>query len=91
VERPAVKRWLTAHPRFALHFTPTSASWLNLVERWFAELTTKKLRRGTHTSVRQLNNDIGTCIDTWNDNPRPYVSIKTADQILASIGHYCQR
>jgi transposase len=88
---PAVQRWLTAHPRFAVHFTPTSASWLNLVERWFAELTTKKLRRATHTSVRQLNADIRAWIDTWNDNPRPYVWTKTADQILASIGNYCNR
>jgi transposase len=88
---PAVKRWLTSHPRFVMHFTPTSSSWLNLVERWFAELTTKKLRRGTHTSVRQLNADIRAWIDTWNDNPRPYVWTKTADQILASIGNYCQR
>jgi transposase len=88
---PAVKRWLTNHPRFVMHFTPTSSSWLNLVERWFAELTTKKLRRGTHTSVRQLNADIRAWIDTWNDNPRPYVWTKTADQILASIGNYCQR
>ena len=88
---PAVKRWLTNHPRFVLHFTPTSSSWLNLVERWFAELTTKKLRRGTHTSVRQLNADIRAWIQTWNDNPRPYVWTKTADQILASIGNYCAR
>jgi transposase len=88
---PAVKRWLTNHPRFVLHFTPTSSSWLNLVERWFAELTTKKLRRGTHTSVRQLNNDIRAWIDTWNDDPRPYVWTKTADQILASIANYCNR
>jgi transposase len=88
---PAVKRWLLTHPRFVLHFTPTSSSWLNLVERWFAELTTKKLRRGTHTSVRQLNNDIRAWINTWNDNPRPYVWTKTADQILASIGNYCTR
>jgi transposase len=68
---PAVKRWLTGHPRFVLHFTPTNSSWLNLVERWFAELTTKKLRRGTHTSVRQLNTDIRTWIDTWNDTRVP--------------------
>jgi transposase len=88
---PAVKRWLTNHPRFVLHFTPTSSSWLNLVERWFAELTTKKLRRGTHTSVRQLNADIRAWIQAWNDNPKPYVWTKTADQILASIGNYCQR
>jgi transposase len=88
---PAMKRWLAAHPRFVLHFTPTSASWLNLVERWFAELTTKKLRRGTHTSVRQLNADIRAWIDTWNNNPRPYVWTKTADQILDSVGNYCRR
>ena len=88
---PAVKRWLATHPRFVLHFTPTSSSWLNLVERWFAELTNKKLRRGTHTSVRQLNKDIRAWIDTWNDNPRPYVWVKTADQILTSIGNYCTR
>jgi hypothetical protein len=55
------------------------SSWLNLIERWFAELTTKKLLRGTHTSVRQLNTDIRAWIDTWNDNPRPYVWTKTAD------------
>jgi transposase len=67
---PAIKRWLNAHPRFQLHFTPTSASWLNLVERWFSELTTKKLKRGTHRSVRELNNDIRGWIATWNDDPR---------------------
>jgi transposase len=88
---PAVKRWLAAHPRFQLHFTPTSASWLNLVERWFGELTTKKLQRGTHRSVRELNTDIRTWIKTWNDNPRPYVWTKTADQILDSIAKYCTR
>ena len=81
---PAVKRWLPAIPRFHLHFTPTSSSWLNLVERWFAELTTKKLRRGTHRTVRELNADIRAWINTWNDNPRPFVWTKTADQILDS-------
>lgn len=88
---PAVKRWLLAHPRFVLHFTPTSSSWLNLVERWFGELTTKKLQRGTHRSVRALNADIRGWIQTWNDNPRPYVWTKTADQILDSIARYCTR
>ena len=88
---PAIKRWLVAHPRFYLHFTPTSASWLNLVERWFGELTSKKLRRGTHRSVRELEADIRGWIATWNDNPRPYVWTKTADQILASIARYCTR
>ena len=88
---PAVKNWLLAHPRFVLHFTPTSSSWLNLVERWFGELTTKKLRRGAHRSVRELNADIRAWIDTWNDDPRPYVWTKTADQILESIARYCDR
>jgi transposase len=88
---PAIRNWLAAHPRFVLHFTPTSASWLNLVERWFAELTAKKLRRGTHRSVRELNADIRTWIDTWNDDPKPFVWTKTADQILDSIARYCNR
>jgi transposase len=88
---PAVRKWLLAHPRFVLHFTPTSSSWLNLVERWFAELTNKKLRRGTHRSVRELNTDIRSWINDWNNDPRPYVWTKTADQILESISRYCTR
>jgi transposase len=88
---PAIRRWLAAHPRFVLHFTPTSSSWLNLVERWFAELTTKKLQRSTHRSVRALNADVRAWIDTWNDNPKPYVWVKTADEILDKVAHYCQR
>jgi transposase len=88
---PAVKKWLLAHPRFVLHFTPTSSSWLNLVERWFGELTTKKLRRGTHRSVRELNSDIRNWVTTWNQNPRPFVWTKTADEILESIARYCTR
>ena len=86
---PAIRKWLVAHPRFVLHFTPTSASWLNLVERWFAELTTKKLQRGAHRSVRELNADIRAWIKTWNQHPRPYVWTKTADQILESISRFC--
>jgi transposase len=88
---PLIRRWLTAHPRFVLHFTPTSSSWLNLVERWFAELTNKLLRRGAHRSVRDLNADIRGWIDTWNHDPRPFVWTKTADEILDSIARYCQR
>ena len=86
---PAIRRWLAAHPRFELHFTPTSSSWLNLVERWFGELTTKKLRCGTHRSVRALNADIRAWIKTWNEDPKPYVWTKTAEQILDSIARYC--
>jgi transposase len=88
---PAIQKWLAAHPRFVLHFTPTSSSWLNLVERWFAELTNKKLRRGAHRSVRQLNADIRAWITTWNANPRPFVWTKTADEILDSVARYCNR
>src|SRR4051794_22633497 len=88
---PTIQRWLKAHPRFVLHFTPTGASWLNLVERWFAELTQRKLKRGAHRSVCELNHDIRDWIRTWNDNPRPFVWTKTADQILASIQAYLQR
>ena len=88
---PAIKRWLLAHPRFVLHFTPTSSSWLNLVERWFGELTTKKLQRSAHRSVRELNADIRAWITTWNEQPRPYAWTKTADQILGSIARYCTR
>src|SRR6266516_4323825 len=88
---PAIQRWLIAHPRFILHFTPISSSWLNLVERWFSELTNKKLRRGAHRSVAQLNADIRAWIDTWNENPRPFVWTKTADQILQPIARYCER
>lgn len=68
---PAVRKWLLRHPRFTFHFTPTSSSWLNLVERWFAELTTMKLRRSTHTSVRQLNATIRAWIDKWTTTPSP--------------------
>jgi transposase len=88
---PAIRRWLAAHPRFVLHFTPTGASWLNLVERWFAELTNRKLKRGAHRSVRQLNADIRDWIDTWNDDPRPFAWTKTAEEIFASIQAYLQR
>jgi transposase len=88
---PAIQKWLVAHPRFVLHFTPTSSSWMNLVERWFAELTSKKLRRGAHRSVRELNADIRDWIETWNGDPKPYVWTKTADQILESIARYCER
>lgn len=88
---PAIRRWLAAHPRFVLHFTPTSASWLNLVERWFAELTTKKLRRSAHRSTRALERDIRAWVELWNESPRPFIWTKTADEILASVAAYCMR
>jgi transposase len=86
----AIRRWLAARPRFQVHFTPTYSSWLNLVERWFAELTTKWLRRGSHRSVPELTRSIQSWIDTWNDDPRPFVWTKTADEILDRIARYLQ-
>jgi len=88
---PEIQRWLLRHPRFHLHFTPTSGSWLNMVERWFGELSTKKIKRGSHMSVPALTRDIRDWIATWNENPRPYVWVKTADQILAALARYCER
>ena len=86
---PAIRRWLARHPRFHLHFTPTGASWINLVERWFAELTSRKLRRGAHRSVAELNADIEDWVERWNEDPKPYVWTKSADEILAALAAYC--
>jgi transposase len=88
---PAVKAWLLKHPRFHLHFTPTSSSWMNLVERWFAELTNRKLRRSAHRSVTELEVDIRRWINQWNADPKPFVWTKTADAILDTLAAYCQR
>jgi transposase len=88
---PSIQRWLVRHPRFTLHFTPTYSSWLNLVERWFAELTTKWIKRSTHRSVRDLVASIRTWITNWNEDPKPYIWHKTADEILTSLANYCQR
>jgi transposase len=88
---PSIQRWLVRHPRFTLHFTPTYSSWLNLVERWFSELTTKWITRSAHRSVGDLVVSIRSWIANWNDNPRPYVWHKTADEILDSLASYCQR
>ena len=90
-ETPSIQRWLHRHPRFTFHFTPTYSSWMNLVERWFAELTDKWLRRGTHHSVRQPIASIRTWVTDWNDDPKPFVSHKTADEILHSLATYIQR
>ena len=88
---PSIQRWLQRHPRFTLHFTPTYSSWINLVERWFAELTTKWLKRSAHRSVRDLTDSIRTWIANWNEDPKPYTWHKTADEILTSLASYCQR
>ena len=88
---PAIGRWLVRHPRFSFHFTPTYSSWMNLVERWFSELTTKWIRRGAHTSVTDLKDSINAWTDNWNNNPRPFIWHKTADEILDNLTSYIQR
>jgi transposase len=82
---PAVQRWLKRHSRFHLHFTPTSGSWLNMVERFFAEITRKRIRRGVFKSVDELKQAIIDYLDNHNGNPKPYVWTKTAAQILAKV------
>lgn len=88
---PRVKAWLARRPHWHIHFTPTSASWLNQVERWFAELTRKQIQRGVHRSVAELEADIRAFIDAHNENPKPYKWVKSADEILASIKRFCQK
>lgn len=86
-----IRRWLAKRPRFHLHFTPTSASWLNLVERWFALLTERQLRRGVHRSTKELESAIENFIQHHNRDPKPFVWHKTADQILDSLARFCKR
>jgi len=88
---PAVQQWLAKHPRFRVHFTPTSSSWLNQVERWFGLLTGKLLRRGVHKSVKQLEKDILAWVDNWNEDPRPFIWTKSAEEILESLGRLLRR
>ena len=87
----SVKAWLAQRPRYHAHFTPTSALWINRVERWFAELTRKQLQRGVHTSTKQLEADILAFIDRHNQDPKPFKWTKTADEILASVKRFCHR
>ena len=86
-----IQRWLLKRPRFHLHFTPTSASWLNLVERWFGLLTEQQLRRGVFRNTRSLETTIRKYIDIHNEAPKPFIWTKTADEILASVARFCQR
>ena len=90
-KRPQIHQWLVKHPRFHLHVTPTSSSWLNIVERWFAELTNRKLRRSTHRSVAALEADVTAWIEAWNADPKPFVWTRAADEILESLAAYCGR
>ncbi|MBP2326689.1 transposase [Kibdelosporangium banguiense] len=85
---PEIKTWLSKHPRFRIHFTPTGSSWMNQVERWFGLLTDKLIRRGVHTSVAALEKAIKEWIDTWNQDPKPFTWTKTADEILNSLADY---
>ena len=85
-----IHQWLARHPRFHLHFTPTSASWLNLVERWFALLSQKQIRRGTHRSTAQLEKAITDYLDVYNQDPKPFLWTKSADQILDTLKSYCK-
>ena len=84
---PQVHKWLLRHRRF--HFTPTYGSWMNLVERWFSALTIQKLQRSTHDSVNALAADITDWFDNWNNDPKPFVWQKTANEILERLGRYC--
>ena len=87
----AIKRWLASRPRFHVHFSPTSASWLNQVERWFSTLTGRCIRRGTHRSTQSLEKSIRQYVDLNNEDPKPFVWTKTTDDILGSIERFCLR
>ena len=88
---PLIRRWFLRHPRFHIHFTPTSASWLNLVERWFAALTVKQLRRSVARSTRELEAIIMRYLHLTNEHPKPFIWVKTADEILATVARFCTR
>jgi transposase/transcriptional regulator with XRE-family HTH domain len=90
-KHPTIKAWLAAHPRFHMHFTPTYSSWLNQVERFFAYVTTDLLQRSDHRSVQALERDIRNWVKTWNDDPKPFLWTKTAEQILESLARLLQR
>mgnify|MGYP006265888469 CR=1 FL=1 len=86
---PKIKAWLARRPHWHVHFTPTSASWINQVERWFAELTRKQRQRGVHRSTAELERDITSFIEAQNEKPTPYTWVKSANDILASVKRYC--
>jgi transposase len=88
---PSINAWLARHPRFHMHFTPTSSSWINQVERWFGFITDELIRRGSHTSVQALEADIRAWAKGWNDDPKSFIWTKPAEQILESIGRLLTR
>lgn len=90
-KHPSIKKWLQSHPRFTMHFTPTYSSWINQVERLFAEITRELLQRSDHRSVQALEKDLRSWVRPWNENPKPFIWTKTAEEILASLGRLLQR
>ena len=90
-KHPNTKKWLQSHPRFTMHFTPTYSSWINQVERLFAEITRELLQRSDHRSVQALEKDLRSWVRSWNENPKPFIWTKTAEEILASLGRLLQR
>src|ERR1700741_3004070 len=84
---PEVKEWLNQRPRFNVHYIPTSSSWLNLIERWFGELTSKRIRRGSFSSVKDLQKAIGEFLAAWNENPKPFVWTATVESIQQKLAH----
>lgn len=88
---PRIKAWLARRPHWHVHFTPMSASWINQVERWFAELTRKQLQRRVHRSTAELEADIAAFIAAHNERPKPYKWVKPPDEILASVKRFCQK
>ncbi len=90
-KHPSIKKWLQSHPRFTMHFTPTYSSWINQVERLFAEITRELLQRSDHRSVQALEKDLRSWVRSWNENPKPFIWTKTAEEILASLGRLLQR
>jgi transposase len=88
---PAIRRWFAKRPRYHLHFTPTGASWINLVERWFAAITEKQLRRGVYRSTRELESAIEQYLEIHNEQPKPFIWTKSADEILLTLARFCKR
>jgi len=88
---PAIRKWLDAHPRFHVHYTPTYSSWINQVERWFAYLTDDLLRRSDHRSVQALETDIRSWVTAWNEDPKPFIWTKSAEEILTKLARLLKR
>ena len=88
---PKIQQWLLRHPRYHIHFTPTNSSWLNLVESFFSLVERRVTHRGVHRSTTALEKDIKTFLNAHNEDPKPYVWTKTADQILDSLARYAEK